>query len=457
MLKLTRISFIALLLLLALFSLPFWLPGLQAVGEGRAESPNAGADESAGLHSKGQAPEADLSGPDLATFELSAVTLLDAGWVTGSTMQQVVHPPAIVRWDPVQDEVAWRLETGDSNGAYIDEEGGRLYLMERFNLQQARLAGLTPFEGEGSSASGWYHYLTILDAESGEVISRTELIDMPILGANAGQLFPIARRGSRLYLRNYAQYGLYVYDLERGAFVDERWKLCESGYPFDSAHLPDENAFVTFCMNFSTGMQAGLTRLSIDKGTSTSVEIPQLGSADYMTGNGFVVGPGHLAYVVDSDAGALVELDLDTMQILRQAKYRQYRPGGGESSWLQSAVSWLLDLAASPARAKRWMSQPAVSPDGHYLAVDGGFGAGGGDTRDTTSVWLIDLGSLKAVNEIELPGSPQALHFAGDSQLYILLQTELPGTSQAVVFDLESQQSLTLDLPISGRVLQFLP
>jgi hypothetical protein len=294
--------------------------------------------------------------------------------------------------------------------------------------------------------------LTILDGQSGQVLARDQVESVSAIGVIAEQLFPVGRQADRLYLRNYAlQDNLFVYDLQTRAFGEERWSVCERGYPFDSAYLPEEDAFVTFCIDFSTGMQGLLTRLSIQDGTSASVEIPVLGADEYMVGNGFALGPGHLAYVVDSDAGALVEIDLGSMQILRQAEYRL---DGKQSGWLQRSVSWLLDLAAGPARAKRWMSQPAVSPGGRYLVVDGGFGIGGGQT---TSAWLVDLASFKPVKEIELPRSPEAFHFAGEDVLYILLQTESRGTAQTLAFDLDRQRSLILDLPTSGRVRQILP
>jgi hypothetical protein len=170
-----------------------------------------------------------------------------------------------------------------------------------------------------------------------------------------------------------------------------------------------------------------------------------------MVGNGFALRSDDLAYVVDSDAGALVEIDLDAMQILRQANYRYESK---ERGWLPRSVSWLVDLAASPAQAKRWMSQPEVSPDGNHLVVDGGFGIGGGET---TSAWLIGLDDLVPVKEIKLPRSPQAFHFASHNLLYILLETEMPGGAQVLVYDLDSQESQILDIPSPGRVLQMLP
>lgn len=434
MIQLARIILVSALLLLALFSLPTWLPVIQVAGGGPAKEQNGAAGENVGARqhyrrapSQTQTPAPTPSGPSLGDFELPAMTLVDVGWVSGGgTTQKVLHPPAILRWDPALAAVDWRLEMDSMSGAYVDAEG-LIYVLEE-------------------------HRLTILDGQSGEVISRQQVENVPASGAIAAQLSPVGRRGNRLYLRHHVmQNNLLVYDLQTGDFGAERWSVCEAGYPFDSAYLPGEDAFVTFCLDFSAGMEGILTRLSIQDGTSASVEIPALGEEEYMAGNGFALGRDHLAYVVDSDAGALVEIDLEAMQVIRQAEYRQE---GKQSGWLPRSVSWLLDLAASPARAKRWMSQPAVSPGGQYLVVDGGFGIGGGQT---TSAWLVDLGSLTPVVEIELPRSPEAFHFASDRVLYILLQTELPGAAQALAFDLDSRQSIILDLPTSGRVRQILP
>ena len=427
MLKLTRISFFAILLLLVLFSLPLWLRAPRVAGDASPEKHYAVIKASDVVPAQTRAPASKGSNPSFGDLQLPAMTLVDGGWYSDSgTVGQFVHPPAILRWDPARTDVDWRVETGSFTGAYQDE-AERIYLVDQDSL-------------------------IILDAQSGEALSRRQLAGAPVSGPDSGQLFPVGRQGDRLYLRNYAlRDNLFVYDLRAGVFGEESWTVCEAGYPFDSLYLPQESSFVTFCIDFSEGMEGVLTRLSVEDGTSASVEIPALGADEYMTGNGFALGPGELAYVVDSDAGALVEIDIQTMRILRQADYRQELEGTG---WLPGVVSRLLELAASPARAKRWMSQPVVSPDGRYLVVDGGFAAGGGAT---TNAWLIDLESLAPVQEIELPGSPQAFHFADDSLLYILLQTESPGDSRAVAFDLDSQVSLTLNVPASGMVLRFLP
>lgn len=424
MLRLILIGSIAVLLILALFSLPFWLGGHQITDKGWAEKLNATAAE---LPSQAPLPAPKLSSSSSVAVELSKMTLVDVGWDGGnSTTPQIVHPPSVLRWDPAQAAVDWRFETGSLTGSYMDDEG-RFYLMEGYDL-------------------------TILNKVSGEVLDHHQLKNIPASISNAGLPVPVGRQGNRLYLRNNAtRDNLFTYDLQAGVFGDEQWTLCEGGYPFDSVYLPKKNTFVTFCSDFASGSGSVLTRLSLENSTSASVEIPILGPDDYMGGNGFALRSDDLAYVVDSDAGALVEIDLDAMQILRQANYRYESK---ERGWLPRSISWLVDLAASPAQAKRWMSQPAVSPDGKHLVVDGGFGIGGGET---TSAWLIGLDDLVPVKKIKLPRSTQAFHFASHNLLYILLETEIPGGSQVLVYNLVSQGSQILDLPSPGRILKLLP
>jgi hypothetical protein len=421
--KFIRNGLIAFLLLLVLISLPFWLQINPNIGDNFAEKQNTAV---GGIPTQELSSASAQSNPPSAALASSKLILVDAGWFNGSdSTQEILHPPAIFRWDPTRNSADWRFETDSIGGVFVDDED-RIYFLEQQSL-------------------------IILDGYTGEVLSRLEAKNMAKLGLIASQSFPITRQGNRLYFRNYnTQDNLFYYDLRTGLFNEERWTLCEGGYPFDSVYLAQNNSFVTFCYDFASGTQGLLTQLSIDDGTTTSVEIPILGAEEYMVGNGFAIGSDNKAYVVDSDAGALVEIDLSSMQILRQAKYRQAAP---EKSWLSSSIAWLSDLAAKTARAKRWISRPVVSPDGNYLVVDGGFGIGGGVT---TSAWLIALENLRPVKEIELLRSPEAFYFTGNSLLYILLVTDVPGNSKVMVFNLDSQNSQIYDVPSPGRVLKIL-
>lgn len=421
--RLIRNSIIAFLLLLLIISLPFWLQGISISGANIALGRYF---TSGGLLAKEPLPISSPANPSTTTQSSEKITLVDAGLVTGnSPTQEFIHPPAIFRWDPAQSSADWRLETDSIGGAFVDDED-RIYFLEQQRL-------------------------IILDGQTGEVLSRFEAENMAMSGLIASQSIPIALQGNRLYFRNYNTQGnLFYYDLRTGIFNEERWNLCEGGYPFDSVYLAQNNSFVTFCYDFASGTQGFLTQLSIDDGTTTRVEIPILGEEEYMVGNGFALGPDNKAYVVDSDAGALVEIDLNSMQILRQANYR---PAAWEENRLTHSFTWLFDLAATTAHAKRWMSQPVISPDGKFLVVDGGFGIGGGET---TSAWLISLETLMPAKEIKLPRSPESFHFTSASMLYILLVTDLAGSSQVMAFDLASQNFQILDVPSQGRVLKML-
>ncbi len=424
MLRLIRNGLIGFMLLLALISLPFWSRFNPNNGDNFAEKRNTTV---GGVPTQELSSASAQTNPPSAALASSQLILIDAGWFNESNpAQEIAQPPAIFSWDPARNSADWRFETDSIGGAFEDDEG-RIYFLEQQRL-------------------------IILDGHTGEVLSRLEAKNMAKSGLIASQSIPIARQGNRLYFRNYNTQGnLFYYDLRTGAFNEERWTLCEGGYPFDSVFLAQNNSFVTFCYDFASGTQGLLTHLSIDDGLTTSVEIPVLGPEVYMVGNGFALGPNNKAYVVDSDAGALVEIDLNSMQILRQATYRQVALA---NNWLLHSISWLSDLAATTVRAKRWMSQPVISPDGNYLVVDGGLGIGGGET---TSAWLINLEDLRPVKEIKLPRSPEAFHFTSSGLLYILLVSDEPGNSQVMVFDLDSKNSQILDVPSPGRVIKILP
>lgn len=423
----TRTTLAAILILLVFLSLPFWLPGAVAA---RQLTPDRTPTLDLSVDEPDDNPHAsfpELTGAALNLENLPAMTLIDAGWVRGaSTAQERIHPPAVLRWQPLHSSPDWRVETGHVWDAYQDGQG-RLYLAEQDSL-------------------------IVLDRESSRVIREYEIDQMATGGPNAGHPFPIGRDGDRLYLRNYAAgKNLFVFDLESGTLFDESYSVCEYGRPFESRYLSRERSVVTFCLDFSTGIQGYLTKLMLGDGEQISVQIPSLGTEEYMAGNGFALAGDLLAYVVDSDAGSLVEIDLETMSVQRQARYL---PASKAGNGLASFVARLIDLGAAPAHAKRWMSYPAVSPDGRYMVVDGGFLAN--DGRNSTS-WLIDLERLEPIRRIELPRTPVRFQFASESLVYVLLETQHAEQSQVLAYDIESGSSALLDLPTPGRVVQILP
>lgn len=417
----------ALALLLAFLTLPFWLTEAVVDFQNHPHDSPAAGIRRGKLNdpTEGGTPEQATS--SLTEEDLPALTIIDAGWIRGvSTVQERIHPQSVLRWQPGTRAPKWRLETGHVWGALSDPDD-RLYLMEQ-------------------------EQLTVLQAHSGAIRRRYQTGEPPSGGPQAGYPFPIDRIGRLLLLRNHAMYdNLLAFDLSTGMYLSETWSACEYAYPGESVYLPGENAIATFCMDFSSGMQGSLTKLDLDDGRIRSIEMPILGTEDYMVGNGFATAGERLAYIVDSDAGALVEIDLEAMEIMRRTLYR---PESGATIGARGLLTWLLDLAAAPAQAKRWSSRPAVSPGGRYLIVDGGFGIGGGAT---TTAWLIDLRTLGAIERIDLPRSPQGFLFPNSELVYILLETQVPESAQILVYDLETHRSLRLDLPTPGRVTQILP
>jgi hypothetical protein len=423
--RILRVGLSATLFLLVVLSVPLWLPSIRLP----AQEPVVTQLDSLGFTTQSSPTPAAISGNgpvSAADLDLPQMTILDAGWLAGAgTNAWWLRPPAILRWDPTGDAIVWHREVGAMAELHADDN--RLYLVEPDRL-------------------------TILDAHSGEALSQAALKEAPSAGPNVRSPLPISRQGDRLYLRNNAWQGnLFYLNLETFRFGERTGNLCERGTPWDTKYLPQDDSFVTLCLDLSTGMNVALTRLSLADGSMNSVEMPTLGDEDYMVGNGLAVTPGGTAYVVDSDAGSVAEIDLDALHILRVA---HYRPQPTQASWTKRGLVWLSNLAAQPAHAKRWMSRPAVSQDGRYLVVDGGFSFGGGETK---TAWLLDLKSLEPVAEIKLPRSPNGFHFVGAHALLVVLQREMPDGAQAFVVDLNDLRGHTLDLPASGNVRQVFP
>jgi hypothetical protein len=403
MTKPMRILLAAAASILVFISLPLWLPP--------SAPPAAEIDAQAGA----------LAAPD----DLPAAILVDAGWVTGAyNVRNVILPPAILRWQPGQDEADWRVESEQILGSYADGEG-RLYYSE---LKQ----------------------LNILDADSGTLLSTYRLEGTPTSGLGAVHLVPVGRDGERLYLRNDdALNNLFVFNLAAETFSEESWTLCEQGHQIKTAYLEEQAAFVSLCITYNNEMRSYVTRLSLEDGAMVTLEFAQTGVEDHIAANGFAVESDQRAYVVDSLAGTLAEIDLGTMTISRQASYRLQ---ASQNSPLQGFVQGLLVLAAGTAEAKMPISHPALSPNGRYLAVyDDAFSQASGDR-----VRVIDLDSLRVVETIQLPQSVLEIYFASDNWLYILLQGQEDGGSQMAVFDMTSRQVGLYALPEHGWIMAIL-
>lgn len=422
--RFTRLG-LAVLLLSAFLTIPLWLPRLLAAGFSTRPQAPLGDDGSAQLSTgagDGAPPDTDESD------QLDpGVTLIDAGWVTGAgASQERTVSRSVLHWTPGRGSVDWRLETGQIWGSYQDDQR-RIYLTGQDKL-------------------------TILDAETGTILRDYSLDASMQRGPNAGFPFPVGRHADTLFLRNRALDGnLFAFDLDSGAVSSVAWDVCEHGNPFDSVFLAEEDAMVTFCLEFSENVRGYLTRVELNDRTSATVDLPPLGDEEYMVGNGFAVSPDGAAYVLDSDAGSIVEIDLGKMQIARQVSYAG---ASGSATLLQRLLARVIDLGASSAEAKRWMSFPTISPDGRLLVVDGGFIEGNGSTR--TAV-LVDLQTLQSVGGIDLPRSPRAFRFVDNSTLYILLEADSPGTTQIISYDIRTGTSTVFNPPAPGRVEGMVP
>ncbi|MEX1071650.1 MAG: hypothetical protein WEC37_03400 [Anaerolineales bacterium] len=412
--KWTRLALAAAALLLIFFSAPFWLPSALAVFAGEVE-------------------------PDQSSLGVTsdqAIFIIDSGWLTGQTTQRVLAAPQLLAWSADQAEPVWASQTGFSYGGFHDAASARIFLIEQRNVNHESLLDLTI--GEQSlypPTAEWPLYLAVVDADNGDVISRTRLEQKFIYTYSNGIGRPIAVKGNTLYFVTYgALNNLIAYDLSSAEFTGETWDLCETSYPMQVSFSESLNGMATLCMDYSTGMEASLTFTPLDGEGQTSIDIPVLGEEEYMSGNGLLLGANGMAYVLDTDARAIVEVDLVSMEITRTVNYVENLQA--QSSLGETFVTWLLEQSAQTAHAKRWMSMSTISPDGHWLAVDGGMGANYGTARN---VFVIDLHTLQATQELELPATPTSLIFGQDNLLYAFLdKRSMAVGTRVIAFDLST-------------------
>jgi hypothetical protein len=392
--KWIRLAFAALALLIVFFSMPFWLPGAVASigGEVQAKPVNPAA---------GGSP----------------ILLSDTGWMTGTTTMRVQSAPQMIAWLPGQAEPAWATETGFSYGGFYDSASGRLFLIEQRSTDSKTLLGLDiPERALYPPNAQWPLFLTELDVETGAVISTVQLDTDFVYSANGGIGRPVALVGDTLYIMKYGSINnLTAFDLNAQEFDQASLELCDTAYPMHVSFVSDLNSFATLCMDYTTGMDSSLALTPLD-GEQVVLDVPLLGDEEYMSGNGLVV-VGATAYVIDSDARAIVEVELESMTITRTANYAENL--STESSLGEQFVAWLLDQSAGVAHAKRWFAMPALSPDGRTLVIDSGMGLSGGQAD---SIYIIDLETLQASQELELNGYPTSMTFDQDGLLYVFLE-----------------------------------
>jgi hypothetical protein len=450
--KTTRITIFALILLAVLFSLPFWLPkALAAVQVSKEPAAEAAAILDVSNIANGSAPV--IASPLLAQ-STDPVFVWDGGVYVGSNVQTMDTPPQVMAWVPSTGAPLWAHETGFSYGGLYDAASGRIYLMEQRNANSQSLEGVQIPNSGISPSPEWPLFLTVLDAASGETLSATQVSGRFFNSATSGAARPLALRSSNLYLMNYGAIdNLAIYDLETNTLSEEKWDLCADGYPTQVHVSADSNSVISLCIDYSTSEMAGsISQLSLADGSVRSLELGVLGEESYMGGNGLVLSNGDLAYALDSDAMVILEINLQTMQIVRKANYADelaaFQPSLGERF-----TAWLLRQAATPAAAKRMFAVTAVSPDGKTLAVSGPMG----DSYSTRSIYLIDLESLQARRELKTAATPAALLFRGNEVLLSFYERSgFNNPLGGVVFDLKSEAYDAISLPINGYLNEIL-
>ena len=211
--KSLRNLLIAGLLVAALFSIPLWTPELLAK--------NVIAPESLG-NSENLFSESD------------PIILLDAGWITGNNTQRVLAVPQVMAWDVGQAEALWVTETGFLFGAISDPENQLIYVTEQRSVEKESLLDMT-FEADMLYQPNnriWEVYLTTINQQTGEVVDRQSLADLPVHTYEGADLYPIGLDGKMLYLMNYAaKNNLFAYDLKTHQFGTETWSMCERVMP----------------------------------------------------------------------------------------------------------------------------------------------------------------------------------------------------------------------------------
>jgi hypothetical protein len=343
---------------------------------------------------------------------------LDRGWITGQTQLRVRSAPQALAW-PLGNKIpVWAAEMGFIVSAALDAEGGRLVVLEQRKEGLASLHGLEyAADDVYPPDKDWPLYMTQVELATGRILARQriDILDLPkgVFYSAAWQLHSV--RGERLFLYSLTERDLLmVYDLERNRFVDQNWELCEGGFAVRVELTPAADEAYALCHNYTTGMQAWVAGLSLPDGAAWRADIPALGKEDYMVGNGLVLTLDGRLLVLDTDAGALAEVDLAARALGQPVQYRAEAKAQARPWW----EAW---LGVRDASAKRWFAFSALSPDGRWLAVDDGI-RDGHDLR----FWLIDLASLKAVSSVEVTGYPFTAVFDNENVLWIVTEKRNP-------------------------------
>lgn len=273
------------------------------------------------------------------------------------------------------------------------------------------------------------------------MLSQTELRGGFFANTNSGASTPVLLLGNTLYFTNHRiTNNLAAYDLITGKAGEERYDLCGRGYATHFEYAAELHAIVSLSIDFSSEMAASITRLSLADGSQLSLDLAHMGNQEnHNTVNGLVLA-GKRAFAVNSDTYTIVEINLETMQLVRQANYAETV----QSNTWERAASWLLEQAASTAQAKMMFAVSAISPDGNRLAVGGSFLNG-----NRRELYLIDLDALQTVQRIRAGGLLSRLAFAGPDTLIAVYENR-DGWFRASAFDLSTSQETELAIPTFG-------
>ena len=402
-------------LVAAVLSLPFWMPALQSA----AAEPVMAADVDANPFSPG-----------------STFYLFDSGYFTGESLQTVHNAPQVVTWVG-GDDAEWTTETGFIMGSLVDAEGGRILVTEQRNTTVDSLQGLSyPADSTYPPSETWPVYLTVLDTETGEVLSRERVPDLSV-GPTGYYLHPVGVDGDVVYLSNYDTIrNLHSYNLSTKTVGEQYWDICERGYIMDSLLLTEPTRVAALC-------DQGLTITDMTTGEQHSVKIPQLGSLEYETGNGMFVANDQL-YVVDSNGGVMLTVDSETLQLSKIIDYRASIEEA-KSNIIDQVFTWLGEQIVGSAQAKRWMAITSVSADERWLAIDGGMLSPVG----IREILVVDLHGEDATRSFELDGSPSRMAFGDDGNLLVVFEGSGSLTS-AVLLHVDSGETMTVNLPFNG-------
>lgn len=418
--KFSRKFVIASLLVVALLSTPLWLPSIQAAA---ASKPSGQAN-----------PFTDSS----------VFYIFDAGRINGSLTQRVVAVPQVLAWSADPAAATWSVETGLIYGGFRDAQAGRIYLTElRSATSESLLNAQFPAGDMSVPNAEWPLSLTVLNERTGEVLSRSALDGMPVKTPDSYSLQPVGVAGEILYMMNYSQVdNLFAYNLTTGQFEEESWSICEHGYVMMAKFLPTPARVAALCGN-------SISVTNVESGEQASLDVPVLGEEEWETGNGLVLGPNGSLYLIDSDAGVLSEIDLERMEIARSVHYAE---GLAEqsSNFFDEAVTWIADQFLGSASAKRWTALTALSPDGRWLVVDGGFGASEGAPRNLV---LIDMQTLQATQSIALKQTPSQIAFGEDGNLLVIFEKQRSTTpADALLIQLASGEQMELKVATNGWI-----